>query len=301
MTTTKTKKIEGKLNALDLKSRKTDFKKVFSMQQQGTSGLENALLIDIAMIEPNPAQPRRHFIEESLKELAESIKERGVLQPIRVRPRDGKYQIIAGERRWQAARAAGILEMPCIVSRQDDRETYIDALMENIHREDLNPIDRANALSELRVNLGLQSWETVGKKLGLTRQHIYNLLGLKHLPGKVQEDIKSGVLTEKHGRALKPLLNDKPKFEKAYRTLKKEKMSGDDALNYAKNLKRSDMPENQKAFTSMETANNKYKDLLLRTPYRKFNPTQKKAAHKSLAEIKEILTKTLAQLLDDSL
>jgi len=288
--------ISDKLNNINLGESKTDFKKIFSAKKNGTTGLDNALLIDISLIVPNPNQPRKHFKDESLQELASSIQERGILQPIRVRFKDDKYEIIAGERRWQAANIAGIEEVPCVVANQNDKETYIDALMENIQREDLNPIDRANALSELRVNLGLHSWQEVGQKLGLTRQHVYNLLGLKSLPENIQTDIKSGVLTEKHGRALKILVNDKEKFEEAYQKIKKEKMSGNDALNFVKSFKRSQKPENQQNFTSIKTTNQNFQDLLLLTEFQKFDTNQKEILKKSLSEIREIISKTIEKL-----
>lgn len=290
------KKIDEKLAKIQIGGSKAKIGKVFTFKKEGTVGLVNALLVDVSFIVPNPNQPRKHFKKESLQELADSIKERGILQPIRVRSKEDKYEIIAGERRWQAAKLAGLKEMPCIVVDQDDRETHIDALMENIHREDLNAIDRANALMELRVNLGLHSWEKVGKKLGLTRQHIYNLIGLKGLPEKVQTDIKNGILTEKHGRALKPLVTNKEKFEEAYQKIKAEKMSGDDALIFTRSLKRSQKPENQKALTIIKTANQKYQDLLLLTDFEKFEDSQRKYLKKSLTTVNEIILNTIKKL-----
>ncbi len=105
----------------------------------------------------------------------------------------------------RASQIAGCPDIPAIVVEQEDTQAYLDGLIENIQREDLNPIDRAEALAQLRVNLGSHSWEEVGHFLGISRRRIYHLLNLKDLPGNVQEHIRAGEITEKHGRALRLL------------------------------------------------------------------------------------------------
>lgn len=115
----------------------------------------------VEKIIPNPDQPRRRFSEQKLQELALSIRERGVLQPIRVREikTNTEYELVAGERRWRAAKLAGLAEMPVVIVRDQTRDqAYIDALIENVVREDLNPIERAEALAQIRVHLGARSW-----------------------------------------------------------------------------------------------------------------------------------------------
>jgi ParB family chromosome partitioning protein len=143
-----------------------------------------------------------------------SIRERGVLQPIRVREikANESYEIVAGERRWRAAKEIGLAEIPAvIVHDQTPEQAQVDALIENVVREDLNAVDRAEALAQLRVNLGSPTWDELASRIGITRRQVHNLLGLTTLPTAVQEDIRQGALTEKHGRALR-LLRSQPKL-----------------------------------------------------------------------------------------
>lgn len=211
----------------------------------GLDRSESLTTLALDKIVPNPNQPRRHPSEAKLEELTLSIRERGILQPIRVREvkTNEQYEIIAGERRWRGAKAAGLTEIPAVIVReQAPDQAYIDALIENVVREDLNPIDRAEALVQIRVNLGLRSWDEVGKvgHVGLSRQQIYNLLGLTTLPDVVQADIRTGVLTEKHGRALRLLTKTPKALEKAHHEIKAKKLSGDAALDLANALRKGE-------------------------------------------------------------
>ncbi len=211
--------------------------------EEGVTSLGEAKRIRLERIRANPNQPRRDFPEESLQELANSIRDRGVLQPIRVRPAGDSYEIIAGERRYRASQIAGCPDIPAIVVEQEDSQAYLDSLVENIQREDLNPIDRAEALTQLRVNLGLQSWEAVGQYLGISRQRVYNLLNLKQLPGDVQEHIRAGEITEKHGRALH-LLQKQPELQaRALTEMVERDLSGDQAMELARNLRSLPPPQ----------------------------------------------------------
>ncbi|HEY0410128.1 MAG TPA: ParB/RepB/Spo0J family partition protein [Candidatus Dormibacteraeota bacterium] len=158
--------------------------------------------IPVDRLEPRSDQPRHHIDARGLEELTESIRHHGVLQPIRVRPRGDGYEIIAGERRWRAARRAGLKEIPAIVVEADDDRAYVEALVENIQREELNAVDRAHALKRLRVALNLGSWQQVAELVGITRQHVYNILNVTRLPEAIRDDIRAGDLTEKHARAL---------------------------------------------------------------------------------------------------
>ncbi len=159
-------------------------------------------LIPVGLLEPRSDQPRRAIEPEGLEELTSSIRGCGVLQPIRVRPLGDRYQIVAGERRWIAAQRAGLKEIPALIAEVDDDRAFIEALIENTQREDLNAVDRARALKRLRVTLGLRSWEEVGVCIGISRVHVHRLLNITRLPGAIQEDIRVSDLTEKHGRAL---------------------------------------------------------------------------------------------------
>lgn len=220
-------------------TRRGNLASVLQISEEGVGQLAEAKTIAITRIVANPEQPRRAFDHATLTELADSIRARGVLQPIRVRRYGEVYQIIAGERRFRAAQIAGLTELPAIVVDQDDDSSYIDALIENIQREDLNPLDRAEALRRLRVNLGLHSWEEVGQLLGMSRQSVYNLLGLTELPPKVQEDIRSGGLTEKHGRALRQLNRQPDLLTTAYQTIVESGLSGDESLTLVRELRHS--------------------------------------------------------------
>lgn len=161
-------------------------------------------MIAVASIEPNLAQPRRVFDEEALAELAESIRARGVIQPIVVRPREaGRYQIVAGERRWRAAQKARLHEVPAIVREFDDAETLEVALIENIQRRDLNAIEEAQGYKRLIEEYG-HTQEELGRLVHKARSHVANLLRLLDLPDGVQEMLASGRLSMGHARALIP-------------------------------------------------------------------------------------------------
>jgi ParB family chromosome partitioning protein len=158
--------------------------------------------IPVDLIAPNPHQPRQAFDETSLVALSESLRERGVLQPVLVRPvPGGTYELIAGERRWRAAQLAGFDSIPALVRARDDAESLELALVENMAREDLNPIEEARACAMLVEDLGLTR-EDVGRRVGRSRVAVSNLMRLLELPDEVLDLISEGALTEGHGRAL---------------------------------------------------------------------------------------------------
>jgi ParB family transcriptional regulator, chromosome partitioning protein len=158
--------------------------------------------VPVDMIDPSPNQPRRSFDEDSLMALAGSIRARGVLQPVLVRPLvSGRYELIAGERRWRAARLAELTAMPALVRRHDDAASLEVALIENMAREDLNPVEEARACAALVEELGLTR-EDVGLRVGRSRVAVSNLIRLLDLPDEALELIERGALTEGHGRAL---------------------------------------------------------------------------------------------------
>jgi ParB/RepB/Spo0J family partition protein len=158
--------------------------------------------LPVELIAPNPNQPRRRFDEDGLQALAVSLGERGVLQPVLVRPRaDGSYELVAGERHWRAARIAGLAAIPAIVRAREDAEVLELALIENMAREDLNPIEQAHACAALVEELGLTR-EEVGRRLGRSRVAVSNLVRLLELPQDAIELLQQGALSEGHGRAL---------------------------------------------------------------------------------------------------
>jgi ParB family chromosome partitioning protein len=158
-------------------------------------------MLPVASIEPHPTQPRRHFDEAALDELAASIAARGVIQPIVVRPHGHRFQVVAGERRWRAAQRARLHELPAIVREFDDSETFEIALLENVQREDLNAIEEAEAYSRLIAEYG-HTQEALGRLVHKSRSHIANLLRLLDLPEKVRRLVASGELSMGHARAL---------------------------------------------------------------------------------------------------
>lgn len=161
-------------------------------------------MIDIALISPNPDQPRRSFAEEALTELADSIREKGVIQPLILRknPRDPEgYEIVAGERRWRAAQRAQLHEVPAIVRDFDDVEVLEVALIENIQRDDLNAIEEARAFRQLMDRFG-HTQEKLAEALGKSRSHIANILRLLNLPDEIQELVVAGELSAGHARAI---------------------------------------------------------------------------------------------------
>jgi ParB family transcriptional regulator, chromosome partitioning protein len=158
--------------------------------------------LPVELVRPNPAQPRKRFDDDALQGLAGSLAERGVVQPILVRPvAGGTFEIVAGERRWRAAQLAGLDRIPAVVRDHDDAASLEVALVENMAREDLNPVEEARAVAALVEELGL-SREAVGKKVGRSRVAISNLLRILDLPDEALALLESGRLTEGHGRAL---------------------------------------------------------------------------------------------------
>jgi ParB family transcriptional regulator, chromosome partitioning protein len=158
--------------------------------------------VPVELISPNPRQPRQAFDEEGLVALSESLRERGVLQPVLVRPLPGgKYELIAGERRWRAAQLAELETIPAVVQPHEDAESLELALIENMAREDLNPVEEARACALLVDELGLTR-EEVGRRVGRSRVAVSNLMRLLDLPDEVLDLLVEGKLTEGHGRAV---------------------------------------------------------------------------------------------------
>lgn len=158
--------------------------------------------LDIASVSPHPGQPRKQFDEAALQELSDSIAERGVIQPIIVREvGPGQYQLVAGERRWRAAQRAHLHQIPAIVRQFSDAETLEIALIENIQRQDLNPVEEAEAYSRLIAQYG-HSQEALGRIVGKSRSHVANLMRLLDLPASVLDSVRGGALSMGHARAL---------------------------------------------------------------------------------------------------
>lgn len=177
------------------------------------------LALPIEAVERNPDQPRKHFEEARLEELAASIREHGIIEPILVRREGGSYRILAGERRWRAAQRAGLQEIPVIVREASDREAFELALVENLQREDLNAIEEAEAYEILLTDHSLTQ-EEVAKRVGKERSTVANALRLLKLPDTVREAVRDGQLDMGHARALLGLEGDEAIRKAAERAIR---------------------------------------------------------------------------------
>lgn len=175
--------------------------------------------IDINDIKPNSNQPRKTFDEEKLQELADSIKEHGLIQPVILRKAKKGYEIVAGERRWRAARIVGVKEVPCIVKELTDEENMLLAIIENMQREDLNPIEEAEGLRQMMETYGFTQ-EQISKSVGKSRPYIANSLRLLSLPDTIIEYVSEGKLTAGHGKAIAGIEDDKRQIDLADKVLK---------------------------------------------------------------------------------
>lgn len=183
---------------------------------------ENEVLknLKITEVEPNREQPRKKFDQESLEELAESIKMYGIIQPIVVTKKEGYYSIVAGERRWRASKIAGLKEIPAIIRDDDERKNKEIALIENIQREDLNAYDKAVGIKSLMAEYELTQEQTA-KILGRSRSSVANAVRILNLPPEVLEFVKEGKLSEGHCKALMAVQDPKKQYEMAVRMIEK--------------------------------------------------------------------------------
>ena len=198
------------------------------------------LYVDINDIKPNVYQPRKTFDEDKLEELASSIREHGIIQPVVLRSTDGGYEIVAGERRWRAARKAGIKKIPCVIRELTDEQNMLVAIIENMQREDLNPIEEAEGLSRMIEVYGLTQ-EQVSKGVGKSRPYITNSLRLLKLSDDVREMTREGKLTAGHARALAGIKDIEKQKKLALKAVKEglsvrniEKLAGEPAKKKSK-------------------------------------------------------------------
>jgi ParB family transcriptional regulator, chromosome partitioning protein len=206
-------------------------------------------LLDLDMIITTTGQPRKTFYQDSLEELSRSIKERGVLEPIVVRPKDGKYEIVMGERRYRASMLAGLTQIPAIVRELNDQDAKSDALLENFQREDLNPVERANAIKELLV---FMSWEKCCRTLGVSESSVRRFLELLELPESIQKELiakdgtSDGSFTEGHARVLRALNGDLGTQLRVVQKIKAERLSIDETQKLLQAI--ADVPGKKEAF-----------------------------------------------------
>jgi ParB family chromosome partitioning protein len=175
---------------------------ILSVSDEASGPAAELRELPVDLIAPNPKQPRTSFEESTLNALAASVRERGVLQPVLVRPLPGgSFELVAGERRWRAAEIAGLATIPAVVAERADADTLELALIENMAREDLSPVEEARACAALEEELGLTR-EEVGRRVGRSRVAVSNLVRLLELPDEVLDQLQRGALTAGHGRAL---------------------------------------------------------------------------------------------------
>ena len=180
-----------------LKEEKKQDTQVRAEEQRGDA----VQYINIHDIMPNANQPRKTFSEEKIEELSKSIKEHGIIQPIVVRKKGKSYEIVAGERRWRAARKAELAKVPCLIRELSDEQNMLIAIIENMQREDLNPVEEAEGLNQMIVTFGMTQ-EQISKSVGKSRPYIANSLRLLKLPEYIKEEMAEGRLSAAHGRTL---------------------------------------------------------------------------------------------------
>lgn len=215
----------------DHKTVKTTEKKKPEVEEKK----EGEQLVNINKVEPNHEQPRRHFEEDSLLELADSIKQFGVLQPLIVQKRNDYYEIIAGERRWRAAKMAGIKEIPVIIKEYTKREAVEIALIENIQRENLNPIEEAMAFKRLLTEFSLKQDE-VAERVSKSRTTVTNSMRLLKLDERVQQMIVDDMISTGHARTLLAIENHEEQYNLANKIFD-EKLSVRETEKFIKELK----------------------------------------------------------------
>ncbi len=216
----------------------------------------NILEIDINKITPNRNQPRNIFNDTSLDELAQSIKEMGILQPLTVKKNDDHYEIIAGERRWRAARIAGLRKVPVIIKEFDDLKSLEAALVENIQREDLNPMEEAFTYIKFKEEFDLNQ-EEIAKKVGKSRSAVANAMRLANLDKRVQVFVKEYKISNGHARALLAIDNGDLQFELAEKIIEDD-MSVRETEELVKttveNINNPNVPEEKKVVRNPEVA-----------------------------------------------
>ena len=220
-------------------------------QSDTSDGLRN---IDISCLLRGKFQPRAEIDPDSVTELAESIKSQGIIQPIAVRSlENGQYEILAGERRWQAAKVAGLSQVPCIVKNVSDRDAMLIALIENLQRENLNPIEEAQGLEKLKKNLSCTD-EELAKTVGKSRSGVTNILRLNDLTEKVKSFLINGDLTAGHAKALLAI-SDPEKQESAAITVIQKEMSVRKTEDFVKSIispKKEKAPKEDPVFDSFQ-------------------------------------------------
>lgn len=225
-----------------------------SVSQEVKQSSEEITKLTISALIPCPSQPRKIFEDRPLEELAESIRNQGIVQPILVRPildNPGKYEIVAGERRYRAAKIVGLTEVPVCVRSLSDTDALAVALVENLQREDLNPIEEAQAMQALRENLG-ESQESLAARLGKSRSAVANTLRLLQLPDNMQRALSGNTFTAGHARAVLSIQDDENAQRQLFDAILDKQLTVRDAENAAQHHKRNGTLPDAVTGTTME-------------------------------------------------
>ena len=225
--------------------------------EEDKSSEKGSLMIPINKIKSNAEQPRKDFDNEKIIELAESIKHHGIIQPLILKQSDSNYMIVAGERRWRAAKMAGIDEVPAIVMDLTEKEILEISLIENIQREDLNPIEEAIAYKKLLTDFDITQ-EELSKRMGKSRTAITNVMRLINLDNRVQEYLIEGVLSEGHGRTLLAVKDNDIQYELAQKVID----DGISVRELEKIIKNLSFEKKEKKLNNKEELNPYYRDVL---------------------------------------
>jgi len=226
--------------------------------------LASVIEIETDLLQPNPLQPRGAITASSINDLVDSIREHGIIEPLLVAKTPAGYQIISGERRWQAAKVLGFPKVPAIIKEADSQQMLEIALVENVQRQQLNPLERARALKRLHDDLGI-SWSGIGEKIGKSVAYVVNTVKLLELPDALKDGLLSKLITEGHARALGGIQDTRLMIE-AYKAVLKEKASVRRAEEIARLLKeqtREGSEENKEFVFSKKEVNqliNRIKD-----------------------------------------
>ena len=241
-------------------------------QEQGLTAEQPDSFVDINKVEPNREQPRKNFDEDALLELSESIKQFGLLQPILVQDRDTYYEIIAGERRWRAAKLAGLKEIPVIIRKYTEQEIVEISLIENIQREDLNAIEEAQAYRRLMTEFNLKQDE-IAERVSKSRTAVTNSMRLLKLCDEVQQMIINDMISTGHARAIISIENPEEQYNLAQKIFD-EKMSVREVEKYIKNLNKPEKPK-KKENKSLEIIYQEKEEVLKQSLATKVSVTEK--------------------------
>jgi ParB family chromosome partitioning protein len=206
--------------------------------------------IPVKDIRPNPRQPRRRFDPEGLEEMARSIEVFGIVQPVIVRSVGTEYELVAGERRWRAARAAGLEKVPAVVRDSTETDSLEMALIENLHRDDLNGIEEANAFQQLLEDFGI-THEELSRRVGKSRAQITNTIRLLQLSPSIQQQILEDRITAGHARALLALQDEPERQEKLAKRIAKEGLSVRQTEEYIRSIKSGNEPHRERSKTPL--------------------------------------------------